>query len=121
MLLRLLTVAGEGLGKVVGGRGRVRVGGVVDLCGQSVWRAIGVQQMVYELVGVLRLPRKRIMGWRPCWRSVLVAFIATGGNDFGAGRRALMAGGRYQREGVRGERGREMAMGSVGGGEPWVR
>lgn len=25
--------------------------------------------------GVLRLPRKRIMGWRACWRRVLVAFI----------------------------------------------
>jgi hypothetical protein len=39
-------------------------------------------------LGVVRLPRKRIMGWRPCWR-ILVAFIVwwcevpVGGWSFG--------------------------------------
>jgi hypothetical protein len=28
----------------------------------------------HVLEGTLRLPRKRIMGWRPCWR-ILVAFM----------------------------------------------
>jgi hypothetical protein len=30
----------------------------------------------HVLEGTLRLPRKRIMGWRPCWR-ILVAFMVT--------------------------------------------
>ena len=41
VLLRFLAVAGEGLGEVVRGRGRVRVGSVVDLCRESALRAIG--------------------------------------------------------------------------------
>jgi hypothetical protein len=28
-----------------------------------------------SLLGVVRLPKKRIIGWRPCWR-ILVAIIA---------------------------------------------
>ena len=84
VLLRFLAVAGEGLGEVVRGRGRVRVGSVVDLCRESALRAIGHGNMDYGLVGVVRLPRKRIMGWRPCWRSILVACIVMGGSDFGA-------------------------------------
>jgi hypothetical protein len=98
VLLRFLAVVGEGLGEILRGRGRVRMGGVVDLCRASASRAIEGCNMDYGLPGVVRLPRKRIMGWRPCWRSVLVAFIVTGGSDFGAdGQRLVSRRGRLLR------------------------
>ena len=49
--------------------------GVVDLCSRASARlAIDDQEQANSLLGVVRFPRKRIMGWRPCWR-ILVAFI----------------------------------------------
>lgn len=62
-------------------------------CAWGVWSTsvenqhcepLDMGNMDYGLVGVVRLPRKRIMGWRPCWRSILVVCIVMGGSDFGA-------------------------------------
>ena len=75
VLLSLLAIACEGVGKRVGGRGWVDLRCVVDLCRRmSATQAIEGHAQVDSLLGVVRLPRKRIMGWRPCWR-ILVAFI----------------------------------------------
>ena len=44
------------------------------------WRRMSATQAIEgctqgnSLLGVVRLPRKRIMGWRPAWR-ILVTFI----------------------------------------------
>jgi hypothetical protein len=40
VLLSFLAVAGEGLGEVLGGRGRMRLGSMIDLCGQLTLRTI---------------------------------------------------------------------------------
>jgi hypothetical protein len=74
VLLCLLAIAGEGLGQRVSGGGWVRLRSMVDVCRSvSALRSRALQG--YHLrEGVVRLPRKRIMGWRPAWR-ILVAFI----------------------------------------------
>ena len=75
VLLGLLAVACKGLGQRLGGRCRVDLRGVVDLCCRmSAMRANRLCTCANSLLGVVRLPKKRIMGWRPCWR-ILVAFI----------------------------------------------
>lgn len=56
----------------------MRLRRVVDLCSRiSARRAIDDQVQANSLLGVVRFPRKRIMGWRPCWR-ILVAFMVMG-------------------------------------------
>lgn len=63
VLLGLLAVACEGIGKRLGGRCRVNLGSMVDLCCRmSATRANGVHRDSNSLLGVVRLPRKRIMG-----------------------------------------------------------
>jgi hypothetical protein len=74
VLLRLLPVAGEGLGERVGGGGWVDLRSVVDV---YIWLLAADSSASIDghvRLGVVRLPRKRIMGWRPAWR-ILVAFI----------------------------------------------
>jgi hypothetical protein len=76
VLLGFLTVAGEGLGERVCWGSGVRMGCVVDLCASISMRTLGAlgECDANVLEGVTRLPKKRIMGWRP-WRRNLVAFI----------------------------------------------
>ena len=75
VLLGLLAIARERIGERAGGRGGMNLRSVVDLwCRMSATQAIEGCTQVNSLLGVVRLPRKRIMGWRPCWR-ILVAFI----------------------------------------------
>jgi hypothetical protein len=74
VLLCLLTVAGEGLGQRMSGGGWVRLRSMVDVC-RSVSALLPKALECHHIrEGVVRLPRKRIMGWRPAWR-ILVAFI----------------------------------------------
>ena len=50
------------------------VRGVVDVCVRLLAAEADTVGNHHIRVGVVRLPRKRIMGWRPAWR-ILVAFI----------------------------------------------
>lgn len=74
MLLCLLAVAGERLGERVSWGGWVGLRGVVDVCTRWLAMTLDTKHWHHVRDGVVRLPRKRIMGWRPAWR-ILVAFI----------------------------------------------
>ena len=74
VLLCLLAVTGEGLGQRVSGGGWVRLRSMVDVCRSMSALRSRVLQGHHIREGVVRLPRKRIMGWRPAWR-ILVTFI----------------------------------------------
>ena len=74
MLLCLLAVAGKGLGERVGGGGWVSLRSVVDVYTCFLAADPDAFHDCHIRLGVVRLPRKRIMGWRPAW-TILVAFI----------------------------------------------
>ena len=74
VLLCLLAVTSEGLGQRVSGGGWVRLRSMVDVCRSMSALRSRVLQGHHIREGVVRLPRKRIMGWRPAWR-ILVTFI----------------------------------------------